>query len=132
MSTVNDTENPDTPENLDTAENPDTAESPDSPDSPDGAERPDGADGASAEAPEDTGTTVYVRRGRTPTLGLWVVLALAVPAVAALLVAPLFDFTDLGGVVSFALVAAVVVGLPLAALAALVDALRHRDRGPRR
>src|SRR5699024_3421045 len=78
-------------------------------------------------------TSVYVRRRRTPTLGFWVALALIVPAVAALLVSPLFDFADIAGVLNFMLVAAVFVGLPLAAIACVIDAIRHRTpKGPRR
>ena len=45
------------------------------------------------------------------------------PAVAALLVAPFLELGDLGGVLNFMLVAAVIVGLPLAAIAALADAV---------
>ena len=95
------------------------------------------ADAAEREAPEKadpaaSGTTLYVRRGRTPTLGFWVALAILVPAVAALFSAPFFDFADLSGVVNFVLVVAVFVGLPLAAIAAFVDARMHRDRPRRR
>ena len=86
------------------------------------------ADAAGPAGPGDT--SLYVRRGRIPTLGFWVALALAVPAVAALISAPFFDFPDLGGVVTFVLLAVVFVGLPLAAIAAVVDSLRHRT--PRR
>ncbi|MDN5821716.1 MAG: HNH endonuclease, partial [Brachybacterium sp.] len=82
--------------------------------------------------PESEVTSLYVRRGRTPTLGFWVALAIVAPAVAALLSAPLFDFADLSGVLNFMLVAAVFVGLPLAAIAALVDAIRHSGEGRQR
>lgn len=78
-------------------------------------------------------TSVYVRRRRTPTLGFWVALAIIVPTVAALLISPLFAFADIAGVLNFMLVAAVFVGLPLAAIACAVDAIRHRaPKRPRR
>lgn len=80
---------------------------------------------ATAGPPE---TSIYVRRGRTPTLGFWVALAIALPAVAALISAPFFDFADLGGVLNFVLLAAVVVGLPLATIAAVIDSVRHRRK----
>lgn len=98
----------------------------------------------SDEAPRDAGdsatvpvgpaeTSIYVRRGRTPTLGFWVAVAIALPAVIALISAPFFDFADLGGVANFVLLAAVVVGLPLATIAAVIDSVRHRQkRAPRR
>lgn len=129
MSTVNDLENPENPE----TEGPDGAESVEGLENPEHAEGPDDLENPEADEepmPVD-GTSVYVRRGRTPTLGFWVALAIIVPAVAALLSAPLFEFADLSGVLNFMLVAAVFVGLPLAAIAALVDAIRHRGEGPR-
>lgn len=129
MSTVNDLENPGSPE----TEGPDGAESVEGLENPEHAEGPDDLENPEADEepmPVD-GTSVYVRRGRTPTLGFWVALAIIVPAVAALLSAPLFEFADLSGVLNFMLVAAVFVGLPLAAIAALVDAIRHRGEGPR-
>ncbi|ASK67203.1 hypothetical protein CFK39_12495 [Brachybacterium avium] len=125
------------------SENPNHPEHPTDPVGPeDGAGIESGADTAhsagrgSAEPvdafSETEVTSVYVRRRRTPTLGFWVALAILVPAVAALLSAPFFDFADLSGVVNFMLVAAVFIGLPLAAIAALVDAIRHRDESRRR
>lgn len=96
--------------------------------------------GETAEAgPEETGeasvpegsTSLYVRRGRTPTLGFWVTLTLVIPAVAALVISPFFDFADLTGVLNFVLVAVVFVGVPLAAVAAAVDSFLHRPSGPR-
>ena len=69
---------------------------------------------------------MYVRRGRTPTLGFWVALCLAVPALLALFSAPFFDFSDLGQVLNFMLMAAVFVGMPLAGIAAAIDAWKHR------
>lgn len=91
----------------------------------------DSGDPAAAAAPAPT--SIYVRRGRTPTLGFWVAIAIALPAVAALISAPFFDFADLGGVLNFVLLAAVMVGLPLAAVAAVIDSVRNRPkRSPRR
>lgn len=130
MSTVNDTGSP---ESTDHPESPDRSESPTHPESIDRSESPDAEEPTTpADRPESDATSVYVRRGRTPTLGFWVALALVVPAAAALLAAPFFQFQDLSSVLNFMLVAAVFVGLPLAAIAALVDALRHRDRKRRR
>lgn len=101
-------------------ENPMNPISPMSPDSPDGVE---GAERSEGE------TSIYVRRGRTPTLSFWVTIALAVPGVVALFSAPFLDFADLGGVFTFILLAVLFVGLPLAAIAAVIDSVRHR--GPR-
>ncbi len=106
------------PENPMNPVNPISPMSPDSPDGDEGAGRSDGD------------TSVYVRRGRTPTLAFWVTLALAVPGVVALFSAPFLDFADLGGVFTFVLLAVLFVGLPLAAIAAVIDSVRHR--GPRR
>lgn len=97
--------------------------SPTSPATPERAERP-------APGADDGDTSVYVRRGRTPTLAFWVALALAVPGIVALFSAPFLDFADLGGVFTFVLLAVLFVGLPLAAIAAVIDSIRHR--GPRR
>lgn len=124
MNTVND------PEDHETVDTPDPPDAPSSPEHPEGA-----ADAApeAGETPSDSGdTSIYVRRGRTPTLGFWVALAIALPAVAALISSPFFNFPDLGAVVNFVLLAAVLVGLPLAALAAVVDAIRHRAPKARR
>ena len=54
------------------------------------------------------------------------------PGVLALLSVPLFGFGDLRGVVNFVLLAMVVIGLPLAAIASFVDARRHRREDRRR
>lgn len=113
-------------------EMPDEVETPDDAAQPEDAAPADDAPAIEEGRPEDGGTSLYVRRGRTPTLGFWVALAIAVPALAALLSAPLFAFADIGGVLNFMLLAAVFVGLPLAAIAALVDSLTHRGSGSRR
>lgn len=133
MSTENDPEDPTTAreddERAESAEGAENVESAQADETAQGAE-PEADE--SAPAPESTSTSIYVRRGRTPTLGFWVALAIALPAVAALISAPFFDFPDLGAVVNFVLMAAVMVGLPLAALAALIDAIRHRSPRSRR
>lgn len=105
------------------------------------------ADGTPAEADGTTGTAdgadeageagsprtaLYVRRRRAPALGFWVLLSFLVPGVLALLSVPLFGFGDLRGVVNFVLLAMVVIGLPLAAIASFVDARRHRREDRRR
>ena len=77
----------------------------------------------------DVQTALYVRRRRTPALGFWVLLSFLVPGVAALIAAPLLQFGDLRGVVNFVILAMVVVGLPLAAIASFIDARRHRGEG---
>jgi hypothetical protein len=92
------------------------------------AAEPEGGE-EQAPAAEQAPTAIYVRRGRTPALGFWVVLCFLVPAVAALLAAPFLQFGDLRGVVNFVLLAMVVVGLPLAAIASFIDARRHRGEG---
>jgi hypothetical protein len=92
------------------------------------AAEPEGGE-EQAPAAEQAPTAIYVRRGRTPALGFWVVLCFLVPAVAALLAAPFLQFGDLRGVVNFVLLARVVVGLPLAAIASFIDARRHRGEG---
>ena len=77
----------------------------------------------------DVQTALYVRRRRTPALGFWVLLSFLVPGVAALIAAPLLQFGDRRGVVNFVILAMVVVGLPLAAIASFIDARRHRGEG---
>ena len=91
------------------------------------------ADGAGeAEETESPRTALYVRRRRAPALGFWVLLSFLVPGILALLSVPLFGFGDLRGVVNFVLLAMVVIGLPLAAIASFVDARRHRREDRRR
>lgn len=132
MSTENDPEDPTTaPEDARSAENGESVASEESAENPESSESAESTP-AGTSAEESTDTSIYVRRGRTPTLGFWVALAIALPAVAALISAPFFDFPDLGAVVNFVLMAAVMVGLPLAALAALIDAIRHRSPRSRR
>lgn len=75
-----------------------------------------------------TDTTVYVRKRRSPTLAFWVMLAIVVPAIAGLLVAPFLGLTSAGGLLTFAFIAVLSIGVPLAALAALVDLILDRRR----
>ena len=101
------------------------------------AESAPATDGAPAEeaagaAPTSAGdVAVYVRRGRTPTLGFWVAIAIALPVLAGLVIAPLLGIGTLNGILNFMLVAGVFVGLPLAAIVCFVDAMRQRSRRPR-
>ena len=91
------------------------------------------ADGAGeAEEAGSPRTALYVRRRRAPALGFWVLLSFLVPGILALLSVPLFGFGDLRGVVNFVILAMVVIGLPLAAIASFVDARRHRREDRRR
>lgn len=80
------------------------------------------------EATADAGTSIYVRRGRTPTLGFWIVLSVTVPAVLAVIVGLFLGLGDLGSLFNFALLSVFAVGLPLAAVAAGIDAFQHRRR----
>ncbi len=121
---MRDPEPPEQPENRDNADNAAHAEP---------SVRGGGSEQSGVDAPgESEVTSLYVRRSRTPTLGFWVALALIAPALVALLGAPFFQFADISGVLNFMLVAVVFLGLPLAAIAALVDSLRHRRRPKRR
>lgn len=74
-------------------------------------------------------TTMYVRRRRTPTLAFWVVLALIVPAVVALLAAPFLRVDTPRDYVNLAMVAILAIGAPLAAIACVVDMILERRRG---
>lgn len=114
---------PDDRDRTEAREAPDVPESSESPESPESSEAP-GTDTTTA----NRDTSVYVRRGRTPTLAFWVLLALVVPTAVGLAAAPFLGFGDLSGMVNFALVVLVVIGLPLAALATLVDLLQDRRR----
>lgn len=132
MNTVNTTENPQTrPEDEDREHltgRTDAAE-----DAVDATPDADPTDGAGeAEEAGSPRTALYVRRRRAPALGFWVLLSFLVPGILALLSVPLFGFGDLRGVVNFVLLAMVVIGLPLAALASFVDARRHRREDRRR
>lgn len=99
----------------------------DAADAADAAPADDPADAADTADESEGSTSFYVRRSRVPTLGFWVALAIAIPIVVALVVSPFLNFGDLTAVANFVLVAAVFVGIPLAAVAAAVDAFRHRS-----
>lgn len=105
----------------------DAARATDAADAADAAPADDPADAADTADESEGSTSFYVRRSRVPTLGFWVALAIAIPIVVALVVSPFLNFGDLTAVANFVLVAAVFVGIPLAAVAAAVDAFRHRS-----
>lgn len=97
------------------------------------ADRPTPASPASptVEEPQraaDGTTAIYVRRSRRPSLLFWVLLALLVPTLLGFLIAPLLGIADLGSMLNLGLLAGLFVGVPLAAVAAAVDAVRHRRR----
>lgn len=122
MNTVNTTENPEARHEDEDRERPmSPAEAPE-----------DAATEPAAEEADEPRTALYVRRKRTPALGFWVLLSFLVPGVLALLSVPLFGFGDARGVVNFVLLAMVVIGLPLAAIASSIDARRHRREDRRR
>lgn len=97
-----------------------------------------GDDGSAGPAPEAEdsftpgGTVILVRRRRMPSLGFWVLGCMLLAALVGAVVAYVVDVRYLAGMVYFAVTSAVFFGLPLAALAALVDALRHRRSDRRR
>ncbi|MGO2772177.1 MAG: hypothetical protein ACTIB2_02115 [Brachybacterium tyrofermentans] len=105
----------------------DAARATDAADAADAAPADDPTDAADTADESEGSTSFYVRRSRVPTLGFWVALAIAIPIVVALVVSPFLNFGDLTAVANFVLVAAVFVGIPLAAVAAAVDAFRHRS-----
>ena len=139
MNTVNTTEQPESPaeepregdeqprEDADVSRSADAAPRGESPE--DSREVVDAPRDEADELRADVQTALYVRRRRTPALGFWVLLSFLVPGAAALIAAPLLQFGDLRGVVNFVILAMVVVGLPLAAIASFIDARRHRGEG---
>lgn len=74
------------------------------------------------------GQVILVRRGRRPALGLWVLIALALPFVVGMIVAWCVDVRTPTGMLYFGFTGAVMLGLPLAAVAAYVDSLADRRR----
>lgn len=74
------------------------------------------------------GTSVYVRRRRRPTLAFWVVLLLLIAFFGGALGAVLRGALSPAALFNTALLAALVIGVPLAAVAAFVDMMRHRRR----
>lgn len=101
------------------------------PDSPPEQSTPQTPSDAAEPAPETT--AVYVRRRRVPTLAFWVALAIFVGLVAGAITALVTGVGDIGSILYFAVTGGVFVGLPLALIAAIVDAVKHRSerRRPR-
>lgn len=79
-----------------------------------------------AERPADEGQVLLVRRRRVPALGFWVTLALALSFVGGVVLAWTTSVRDVSGLLYFGVTAIFLVGLPLAAVAAVVDSLTHR------
>lgn len=80
------------------------------------------------EAAASQSTAVFVRRRGRPSLVFWVLLCLAVPAVATLVSAPLLGVSGLTAVLTVTLAAVFGIGVPLAGLCAVTDAIAHRRR----
>src|SRR5699024_772259 len=101
------------------------------------ADAEDTAEGpAAAEAGRDASeahrvTAVYARRRGAPTLVTWILLSLAVPAIGALVIAPLLGVTGLTTLLTVTLAVVLAIGFPLARLRIPVDACipRARPRG---
>lgn len=83
------------------------------------------AKGADAARPQTT--ALYARRSRTPALGLWVLIAIAVGALIGVIAALATQTFWIAGIAYFAAIGALFIGMPLAAIAALVDARRNRS-----
>lgn len=92
------------------------------------------SNGSSPETSPERGTTILVRRGRTPTLGLWVTLALVVGAIAGAATALAAGVNDLSTTLYFAATGVFFVGLPLGAIAGIIDGIlaSRRERALRR
>ena len=88
----------------------------------------DAADGADAADTADATTTVYVRRSRTPNLAFWVVLLILISFFGGALAAVLRGALSLAAIFNAAMLGAVVIGVPLTAVAAGVDAIIVRRR----
>lgn len=86
-----------------------------------------------SHAAPERGTSVLVRRRRTPTLGLWVVVSLLLGALAGIVVALLSGVPDISTALYFAATGVFFVGLPIAAVFGIVDGIRagraERRRG---
>lgn len=76
----------------------------------------------------DATTTVYVRRSRTPNLAFWVVLLILISFFGGALAAVLRGALSLAAIFNAAMLGAVVIGVPLTAVAAGVDAIMVRRR----
>lgn len=95
---------------------------------PEAADTAAQAEGAHPDAAGIDGTTVYVRRGRTPNLAFWVVLLVLIAFFAGALFAVVLGALSLAAIFNTAMLSAMVIGVPLAAVAVLVDVLRNRRR----
>lgn len=80
------------------------------------------------ETADSRSAAVFVRRRGGPSLTFWVMLCLAVPAVATLVIAPLLGVSGLTEVFTVTLAAVFGIGVPLAGLCAVIDAIVHRKR----
>jgi len=76
----------------------------------------------------DNGQVLLVRRRRVPALGFWVALVLVIPFLAGMVVAWVVDVRTLTGMLYFGVTAALLIGFPLALVAAVVDAVLERRR----
>lgn len=105
---------------------------PEQPIDPEQPADPEGhADRAAQPAPSPDGEVLLVRRRRTPALGFWVLLALLVAFIGGMVTAWVVDIRYLTGMLYFGVTAAVLIGAPLALLAAIIDAVLDRRRGTR-
>lgn len=78
------------------------------------------------------GRVLLVRRRRRPALGLWVLIALVAAFVAGLIVAWVGGARVLSQLLYFGATSVMLIGLPLALIAAIADAVierRARRRG---
>ncbi|WP_106506171.1 hypothetical protein [Brachybacterium timonense] len=94
----------------------------------DAADGADTADAADAADTADATTTVYVRRSRTPNLAFWVVLLILISFFGGALAAVLRGALSLAAIFNAAMLGAVVIGVPLTAVAAGVDTIMVRRR----
>lgn len=85
------------------------------------------ADPSDDAEPADV-TAIYVRHSRTPTLGFWVVLVVAVGALAGGIIGVVTGADTVGGIAYFAGSGVLFIGGPLALVVAIVDAVIHRRR----
>lgn len=83
---------------------------------------------AETEPAASPSAAVFVRRRGGPSLTFWVLLCLAVPAVATLVIAPLLGVSGLTEVFTVTLAAVFGIGVPLAGVCAVIDAIVHRRR----
>ncbi|MGY5763998.1 hypothetical protein ACXET9_02195 [Brachybacterium sp. DNPG3] len=99
--------------------------------SDEGASDDSPSDDSSSDEPEAVEApvleeTFYVRRRRRPTLITWVIAALVLPVVVGLAISPWLQLGAANEALNLALFLGVAVGVPLATIACIVDAVRHR------